>query len=349
MLEEIQASRGKLDHEPDEPRPSTAELAGLGEVWDGQLRLFEMARQVDRLTVGLPPAQRDAAPDPVMALTAWQSIVARHLEGAGAVPSPVSGIQLRSVDTDVGRLLFPAWDRVILPALEVDGTWEPEEGAWLTSRLRPGMSVLDVGANVGYHAILTAKAVGITGRVVALEPDPLNYDLLRMNLQRNDIHNVAPIPAAAGPKSGLAELTRSLDNVGDHRLLRRQDVTEEQVISVPVVSIDQLLPASAVIDVAVIDTQGFDHHVIMGMAELIRRCQPVMLVEFWVEGIVERGDDPAAVIEQYRSLGYRVSVLDLPDLPADAAPDTIVEAADANRGHYVSLVLEPVQPAIKRR
>jgi hypothetical protein len=64
-----------------------------------------------------------------------------------------------------------------------------------------------------------------------------------------------------------------------------------------------------------------------------------MLVEYWTEGLTELGDDPATVIEFYRSLGYRVGVLDYPSFPHDSTPQEFVKLADAAHGHYVSLVL----------
>ena len=68
-----------------------------------------------------------------------------------------------------------------------------------------------------------------------------------------------------------------------------------------------------------------------------------MLVEYWTEGLVELGVDPAAVITYYRGLGYELSVLDDPSFPSDATPQQFVSLADAANGHYVSLVLSPLR------
>jgi FkbM family methyltransferase len=272
-----------------------------------------------------------------MALQAWRDLVTDHLSSS---PDPLGDRRaVRLVTSDVGPLLFPAWDNVMLPAIDLNGHWEPTESDWLRARLREGMVALDVGANVGYHAITMARAVGLSGRVVAFEPDPFNYELLRCNLMINDIRNVCTIRSAAGDYNGVTEFTLDDFNAGDHRSYRRANAPDSKVIRVPIVKVDDVLTYQAV-DLVLTDTQAFDHRVIKGMGDLIERCRPTMLVEYWTEGLTELGVDPSAVIEYYRSLGYEVSVLDDPSFPHDAAPQQFVEIAEAAHGHYVSLVLQ---------
>jgi len=60
---------------------------------------------------------------------------------------------------------------------------EPTATALLKTFLREGMTILDIGANIGYYALLEARSVGPSGRVVAVEPEPRNAALLRRNVQ----------------------------------------------------------------------------------------------------------------------------------------------------------------------
>ena len=289
---------------------------------DVRAAIVELRAEVEAI------ARRTAGPDGGAVVSHWRP---RFGDLAGT----------RSVATDVGELLFPEWDTVILPALEQDGKWEPDEGAWLRARIKPGMTVLDVGANVGYHALLAAGAVGDSGRVIALEPDPLNYSLLLANCRRNGVTNVDAVPAAAGATTGSIELVRSRDNVGDHRCYPRPDAGES--VQVAMVAIDDLLGPDTRVDVAVIDTQGFDHHVIEGMATVIERWRPLMLVEFWLEGIAGVGEDPVAIIDDYRRRGYDVTSLECPSFDRDTPAQAFVDAAAANRGGYITLVLTPTR------
>ena len=81
-------------------------------------------------------------------------------------------------------------DRVITPSMLAYGTWEPVETSLLLDNLRPGDTVIDVGANVGYYTLLAARKVGPRGKVVAFEPDPESFSFLKRNVKANGFTNV---------------------------------------------------------------------------------------------------------------------------------------------------------------
>lgn len=244
---------------------------------------------------------------------------------------------LDDVACDAGRLLFPAFDRFIRPTLRRDGTWEAEEAAFIRARLRPGGRAINVGANVGYTTLVLADAVGPSGTVIALEPDPLNFSLLWHNLRRNGVGHVVPIHAAAGDRTGSISLEHSPDNAGDHRTVHQPLAVG--ATQVPLVRIDDLVGPDACFELVSVDAQGFDHQIVRGMRELIDRCHPALLLEFWPPGILEAGDDPTKVLDEYRALGYhRLEVLTTGDDVTHATPDSIVDLAMSGRDH-VTLAL----------
>jgi FkbM family methyltransferase len=243
---------------------------------------------------------------------------------------------LEPVKSDVGVLVFPAFDRFILPTIRESGRWEPEEADHLRSHLGQGMRVLDIGANVGYTALVMAEAVGKEGLVIALEPEPLNFELLCSNIHRNQITNVVPIHAAAGDQTGSITLQRSPDNTGDHRTAPHP--LGIAPLEVPLIAIDDLLPSDQAVDFVFVDAQGYDHRVLRGMAQTIDRCRPPMLVEFWPVGILELGDDPDDVLAEYRSLGYRVLLLPDFDVSSLSAEEILTHS---DRDH-VTLSLVPL-------
>jgi hypothetical protein len=65
------------------------------------------------------------------------------------------------------------------------GIWEPALTTWIRRRLRRGDLFVDVGANIGYFALLASKAVGRSGRVVAIEASAVIFDSLRRNIVAN--------------------------------------------------------------------------------------------------------------------------------------------------------------------
>ena len=72
-------------------------------------------------------------------------------------------IRTEEVETDLGPVLIHSDDDVISPIVRAHGTWEPELSAELRAALRPGMTAVDVGGNIGLMALMMAEAVGPEG------------------------------------------------------------------------------------------------------------------------------------------------------------------------------------------
>jgi len=243
------------------------------------------------------------------------------------------------VKTDVGTLLFQAHDRLMMPLITAQhGRWEVAESDQLRALLRPGMTFLDVGAHVGYMTLLGVRAVGPSGRVIAVEASPANVALLRRNLKANGAADVEVVAAAASDRSGILGLSLSPWNTGDNRAYA---VPEMPVVEVRAVRLDDVLAADVHIDVVKLDTQGTDHRAVRGMAATIARCRPVLVVEFWPLGIAESGDDPLAVVDQYTAMGLEVRVLGESERGRTLTPQQVVDAARARHGELCTLVLRP--------
>ena len=118
-----------------------------------------------------------------------------------AVPQPDGHILCRVL----GRypLLVSTADVGLAPYLIQSGAWELWITRFIRRRLRPGMVCLDAGANLGYFTVVMADAVGSGGRVVAVEPTPVSFDLLQRNVYLNGLSGrVRPIRAALGATTG---------------------------------------------------------------------------------------------------------------------------------------------------
>jgi FkbM family methyltransferase len=241
------------------------------------------------------------------------------------------------VDTDVGELLVPAHDTVIVPMLREHGTWEAEEATIAERALTEssGELVIDVGAHIGYLTHRIARSTDAT--VLAVESEPLNAGLLCLNLLRNGLTHVLPIHAAAGESTGLTQFSLDPTNTGDHRAFAR-DGFDGGVVAC--LALDDLIPAETTVGFVKIDAQGMDHAVIRGMRRIVANSRPLMLTEFWPSGIIEFGDSPSSVIREYRELGYQTHLLGLPELDGAPAED-LVAIAEAHRGNHMTLILSP--------
>lgn len=96
------------------------------------------------------------------------------------------------------------------------GLWEPNVTHWLQRQLAPGDTFIDVGANIGYFALLASQGVGKSGRVIAIEASPSIFAALRANLDRNRAGNVRAVQMAATRAAGKLPIYRASEhNVGE--------------------------------------------------------------------------------------------------------------------------------------
>lgn len=199
-------------------------------------------------------------------------------------------------------------DNVITPNLFLHGCWEPYESQLMTKLLRPGMTVVDVGAHAGYYSLLAARVVGPTGRVVSFEPSPDNFALLTENIKLNQLsQTIHAENAALAAAAGEADLFLSTHNTGDHRIystLRDDDEmfnagAPRRSVRVPVVSLDDYLSRQDIsqVDMIKIDVQGAEMGVLSGMKQTLLHSPHLLLfTEFWPHGLLRFGTEPQAVL-----------------------------------------------------
>ncbi len=204
------------------------------------------------------------------------------------------------VDTEVGPLWLERDARILTPTVLSGGRWEPRVTDLLTRLLRPGMTVIDAGANVGYISVHASRLVGPTGRVFCVEADPANVAILRANLWRNGCTNAKVLPVAAWferadldlkvvPEGGACTHVASGGSgdstVAGHRL--------DEIIDGPV-------------DYLKIDCEGTDHLVLTGAAGLFRDNPGlVATVEFVPDRDTHTGHSAHEILGIYEGMGLR--------------------------------------------
>src|SRR5467141_1075991 len=97
-------------------------------------------------------------------------------------------------------------DRGISRELSVYGTHEPRSTQLLKQFLKPGMTVVDIGGNLGYYALLEAQMVGNSGCVIAIEPVAANFAQLSKNVAANGYRNTILHNVAIGASNGIAAM-----------------------------------------------------------------------------------------------------------------------------------------------
>lgn len=222
------------------------------------------------------------------------------------------------------------------------GQYEPIETAIMLRYLQPGMTMIDIGANIGHYAMVAARAVGAAGTVAAFEPEPENYAALAANLKLNEFVRTTAENLALGAAAGALTLYRDDANRGGHSLAqanvqRAGEGTRVQVTTLDAYAAEKL--EGRRVGFIKIDVQGAEAQVIAGAAGVLARDRPTILMEFWPHGIRGMGGDPMALVETLIDFGYALQVIErdapgnlrvLPDLAALARIDLSNPQAYAN-------------------
>lgn len=231
-------------------------------------------------------------------------LVKRMLAFANRLPIPFHRVP---VTVDGHRMVARTLDRFLALWFWKFGVFGRAERGLAGRLCREGMAVLDVGANVGFHTLLFARAVGPEGTVWAFEPDPDNFATLERNIVRNGYGNIKAVRAAVGAATGKASLYRSAFHC-DHRVYRTQN--GPQGLPIEMVSIDDFLPPDQRVDFVKMDVQGAEGMVLRGMRRILSANPGITLImEFWPEGLRATGCSPETVLSDLGEAGltlYRI-------------------------------------------
>lgn len=160
------------------------------------------------------------------------------------------------------------------------GRWFESEIEFVKSYLKPGMTFLDVGSNIGSYTLAAAQKVGSQGKVVAFEPVSTCANILRHNVDTNQLPQVEVVQSAVGKKSGRAYLLERDDSVLSEVIDTLVGITDP-VVSIERTTLDEWWTSSGCpfIDMIKIDVVSDSLDVLLGARSLIADCSPVIQIE----------------------------------------------------------------------
>jgi FkbM family methyltransferase len=216
---------------------------------------------------------------------------------------------LDEVDVEGLVLLVDRADASVSVQIVADGAYEPHVAAALDRLVPEGGTVVDVGANVGYHTLRAAVRVGSAGRVLAVEANPENARLLAATIARNRLANVDLLPLALADRRGHLHFG---SHVGSNGGVLPDDPTalvSGRGTVVPCIRLDELGLERC--DVMKIDVEGAEALVVAGATTTIERCRPAIVMELSCE-MTRRvsGVEPLEHLERLERLGYVVHLID---------------------------------------
>jgi FkbM family methyltransferase len=213
--------------------------------------------------------------------------------------------------------------------------YEAKSIALLQHWVKPNTTVIDVGANIGFFTLQFAQWVTGKGKVIALEPEAVNYARLQRKLTRAKLRDIVEvINAAVADVTGEALLELNPLHPGDHKL-------SKQGVPVTVTTIDALLSERDYPEISFIkiDVQGAEQLVLSGATETIARFQPTLFVEISDCGLRSYGSSTKALLSWCVERGYTIHLLNKNILSSPLTIEQILHF-EKQRG-YVDTLLIP--------
>jgi FkbM family methyltransferase len=186
-----------------------------------------------------------------------------------------------------------AFDAVSLH-LSIDGRYEREELELITSRFHEqiaGRTVLDVGANIGNHALAFAQTAA---RVVALEPHPISFRLLEINVRNHP--NVTALNVGASDRRAKLQAGTPPGNAGGCSIGGHQN---GDAVELEVQPVDEL--GLSDVGLVKIDIEGHEEQALRGMQALLGAQRPVIVFEQKADVI---SDGTSNSLDLIRAAGY---------------------------------------------
>ncbi len=165
--------------------------------------------------------------------------------------------------------------------------------------LRAGDTVLDIGANIGYYALLEAQLVGPTGKVYAVEPVKGTFQSLKTNINLNQRQNIVPSRLAFGDKvyagkiyvSDASNLSAAKKEFVGGKIVDQQDVS--------FLTVDAFLRDKSYPKLLRMDVEGYEYEIIKGMTQTLKGGIRI-LVELHTEYLQSKLDELLNILAQHK-------------------------------------------------
>jgi len=171
------------------------------------------------------------------------------------------------------------------------------------SIIKPGDTIVDVGANIGFYSLMFSKLVGIQGKVYSFEPDTYNFK--RLHQATKSHKNILIKNAAVGGHSGSLEFYTSANKNVDHRAYAPD--TYASKYQVDCLCLDDFILHANFLK---LDVQGFEMAVYRGAKKLLESNPNIQIIsEFWPYGLQKAGSSKEDFFDFFERIGFTILLL----------------------------------------
>lgn len=208
------------------------------------------------------------------------------------------------------KLYLDTSDKGLSRTLFLFGRREIDHYKMLQEILEPGMQILDIGANIGYYAIMESLAIGPSGKITAIEPMLPNIEMLKRNVALNNASNINVIHGAVSESTGTGQMFMSThSNLHTfHRDGSAFDYLDSTPVDVPTMTLQEAGERSGSrAELIRMDVEGHEVEILGQLVELVK--DDVMSPRVIFETHLSRykaGNDFVPVLHGLFNLGYTV-------------------------------------------
>jgi FkbM family methyltransferase len=180
----------------------------------------------------------------------------------------------------------------------------------LFSNIKEGMTVIDIGANIGAITLKCAKKVGLQGKVFSFEPSPINFKRANKNISLNKFNNITLINQGLGNEKSTAFLYNvNPSNRGMLRLLQDNDQNNSfEKEEVEIDTLDNSIQKFSIPkpDFIKIDVEGFEYKVLQGAIETLGNYKPILFIELDDKNLLEQKSNAKELVRFLKQLKYQI-------------------------------------------
>jgi FkbM family methyltransferase len=198
-------------------------------------------------------------------------------------------------------------DRIIL----VQGEYDCMLHRVLDRLIVPGMTCLDVGANIGDVTLYMARLLNTSGHVFAFEPVPHVYERISKHVIRSGLaERVSVLPIALSNQNGRADIafaSQEVENQGMASLVNRSNSVVDSHTQIQTATLDSFVKANQVPSIGFIkiDIQGAELLFLEGASQTIEESRPVIAIEVSPEDLAKAGHSPPDIFTFFAKRDYR--------------------------------------------
>lgn len=190
------------------------------------------------------------------------------------------------------------------------GDYEPNLKIHFKRLIKENDTVLDIGANIGFHTLYFAELTGVNGKIIAFEPIPINFAALENNISLNNFPQIVSVNKAMGNTNSQmnVHVDKQTQNPGAFSLFEHG--VKNTIIEC--VKGDDYLRENNTkkVDFIKLDVEGFELEVLKGLAETIKQSNPIIIFEYDYNYQSKVNDDPRAILHFLKTFSYNFFIID---------------------------------------